>query len=123
MIPLWILAGGFAISRSSDILARANQDVYLAELLIAHPELRNDPDNMDIQVFLASGKSMNTQVEEAKAIKKNFRIGSWILGGFLGLVIGAKLMNQVIFRRRKDYEPNRGECFSCGRCMDYCPVK
>lgn len=123
LIPLLILIGGYTVSRSSGILARANQDVYLAELLIEHPELREDPDNIDIQIFLASGKSLNTQVEEAKVIQKNFRIGSWILGGFLGLVIGVKLMNQVIFRRREDYEPHRGDCFSCGRCMDYCPVK
>jgi NosR/NirI family nitrous oxide reductase transcriptional regulator len=27
-----------------------------------------------------------------------------------------------VFRRREDYEPNKGDCFSCGRCMDYCPV-
>jgi NosR/NirI family nitrous oxide reductase transcriptional regulator len=123
LIPLWILFGGYTVSRASNILARANQDVYLAELLIEHPELRDDPDNIDIQVFLASGKTMDDQVKEAEVIQKNFRIGSWILGGFLGLVIGMKLMKQVIFRRRKDYEPNRGECFSCGRCMDYCPVK
>lgn len=122
LIPLWILVGGYTVSRSSVILARANQDVHLAELLIAHPELREDPDNIDIQIFLASGKSMNTLVDEVKEIQKNFRIGSWILGGFLGLVVGVKLMHQVIFRRRKDYEPHRGECFSCGRCMDYCPV-
>ncbi|KPK82557.1 MAG: hypothetical protein AMS27_14440 [Bacteroides sp. SM23_62_1] len=122
-IPLWVVIGGYTVSRASVILARANQDVYLAELLIAHPELREDPDNIDIQIFLASGKSMETLVEEAQVIQKNFRTGSWILGGFLGLVIGVKLMNQVIFRRRNDYEPHRGDCFSCGRCMDYCPVK
>ena len=123
LIPLWIIVGGYTVSRASVILARANQDVYLAELLIAHPELREDPDNIDIQIFLASGKSMNTLIDEVKVIQKNFRIGSWILGSFLGLVVGAKLMHQVIFRRRKDFEPHRGDCFSCGRCMDYCPVQ
>jgi NosR/NirI family nitrous oxide reductase transcriptional regulator len=34
-----------------------------------------------------------------------------------------KLVSQVVFRKREDYEPHRGDCFSCGRCMDYCPVK
>jgi NosR/NirI family nitrous oxide reductase transcriptional regulator len=123
LTPLWIVVGGYTVSRSSDILARANQDVYLAELLIAHPELRDDPDNVDIQIFLASGKTLDTQVEEARAIQHDFRIGSWILGGFLGLVLGVKLVSQVVFRKREDYEPHRGDCFSCGRCMDYCPVK
>jgi NosR/NirI family nitrous oxide reductase transcriptional regulator len=123
LIPVWILAGGYSVSRSSDVLARVNQDVYLAELLISHPELKDDPENIDIQVFLSSGKSIESQVEDALIIRKKFRIGSWFLGGFLGLIIGVKLMNQFIFRKRTDYEPNRGHCYSCGRCMDYCPVK
>jgi len=28
-----------------------------------------------------------------------------------------------IFRYREDYEPNKGTCLSCARCMDYCPVE
>ena len=47
----------------------------------------------------------------------------WLaLGAFLGLVIGMMLINQVIFRENPDYRPNKSNCFSCGRCMDYCPV-
>jgi formate hydrogenlyase subunit 6/NADH:ubiquinone oxidoreductase subunit I len=45
------------------------------------------------------------------------------MGGFIGLALGITLMNQVVFRRKEDYEPNRTNCFSCGRCMDYCPVE
>jgi NosR/NirI family nitrous oxide reductase transcriptional regulator len=45
------------------------------------------------------------------------------MGGFVGLALGITLMNQVVFRRREDYEPHKGDCFSCGRCMDYCPVE
>ena len=41
----------------------------------------------------------------------------------VALVLGIMLMNQVVFRRREIYEPNRGNCLSCGRCMDYCPVE
>ena len=40
----------------------------------------------------------------------------------MGLVIGLMLINQVTFRERTDYEPNKGNCYSCARCMDYCPV-
>jgi ferredoxin len=91
--------------------------------MIAHPELKNDVDNIDIQTFLTSGKSFETQVKESEIIRHKFYIGGWFLGGFLGLVIGLMLMNQSVFRKRKDYQPNKGECFSCGRCLKYCPVK
>jgi NosR/NirI family nitrous oxide reductase transcriptional regulator len=102
---------------------RVTQQVYLAELLISQPELKNDIENLDIQAFVNSGKSMDTLVEEASVIREKFRIGSWILGAFIGLVFGIKLLNQFVYRKREDYEPDKGECLSCGRCMDYCPVE
>ncbi len=122
LVPVWILVGGFAMSKAHVFLSKANPDVYLAELLISHPELKADEDNLDIQAFLESGKSMDQLVEEAAVIRGKFKTGSWFLGGYLGLVIGIMIMNQFILRKRKDYEPNRANCFSCGRCMDYCPV-
>ena len=123
VIPIWIAAGVFIGAKSHTFLSKANADVYLAELLISQPELRNDPDNLDIQTFIAAGKPMETLVEEAEVIREKFYIGSMIAGGFLGLVIGLTLLNTVVFRRRQDYEPHKGNCFSCARCIDYCPVE
>jgi hypothetical protein len=104
-------------------LSKANPDVYLAELLVSHPELKSDLKNIDIQTFLSSGKSLETLVDEAQIIRQKFHTGSWILGAFLGLVIALMAMNQVIFRHSKDYQANKGNCFSCARCLDYCPVE
>jgi hypothetical protein len=118
-----MLAGAWIGSKSYVFLSKAHPDVYLAELLISHPELQADTKNIDIQTFLASGKSLKTLVEEAQVIRGKFRTGSWILGAFLGLVIGLMAMNQVIFRRREDYQANKGNCYSCARCLDYCPVE
>ena len=123
LIPLWVAAGGFIASKSYTYLSRAHPDVYLSEMLIHHPELVDDEENLDIQAFLSSGKTMDTLVEDARVVQQKFRKGGWFMGGFIGLVIGITLMNQVVFRKRKDYQPNPGDCFSCGRCMDYCPVK
>ena len=123
VIPLWIALGVFVGAKSHTFLSKANQDVYLAELLIAHPELKNDPDNIDVQTFLASGKPMEQLVSEATVIREKFYIGSMIAGGFMGLVIGMTLLNTVVFRKRQDYEPHKGNCFSCARCVDYCPVE
>jgi len=123
LIPLWIAAGVFVGERSHTFLSKANNDVYLAELLISNPEIKNDPDNIDVQTFLASGKTMETLVEEADLIRQEFYYGSMIAGGFIGLVIGMTLLNTVVFRKRQDYVPHKGNCLSCGRCMDYCPVE
>ncbi len=122
LIPVWVAAGGWILSTSHAFLARAHPDVYLANLMIAHPEVMNDPDNLDVQTFLSLGKTLDTLTAEAALIEEKFRTGGWILGGFLGLVVGLTLLNQVVVRKRKDYEPHRGNCVSCGRCFRYCPV-
>lgn len=123
LIPIWVAAGVFIGERSHTFLSKANPDVFLAELLISNPEIKNDPDNIDVQTFLASGKTMETLVQEAEVIRSKFYVGSMIAGGFLGLAIGMTLLNTVVFRKRQDYEPHKGNCLSCGRCMDYCPVE
>jgi ferredoxin len=122
LIPLWVAAGSYTGWKAHAWLSKANKNVYLAELLISRPEVKNDLNNIDVQTFLSSGKTMEILVEESKAIRAAFKTGSTILGAFLGLVIGLTLLNQLIFRRNDVYQPNRGYCVSCGRCMDYCPV-
>jgi ferredoxin len=123
IIPLWIAVGVFVGERSHTFLSKANPDVFLAELLISNPEIKNDLENLDVQTFLTSGKTLETLVKEAEVIRGKFYIGSMIAGGFLGLVIGMTLLNTVVFRKRQDYEPNKGNCLSCARCVDYCPVE
>lgn len=122
LVPVWILAGGYIVSQSHVYLSKANRTVNLAELLITHPELKSDPDNIDIQTFLASGKTMDNLVAEASVIRNQFYFGGWILGGFLGLAFGIMFTRKTIYRNRTDYEPDKGNCVSCGRCMEYCPV-
>ena len=122
VIPVLTALGAFVGLKSHVFLSKAHPDVYLAELLISHPELRNDPDNLDIQTFLSSGKTMDTLVEEAGVKRDQFKTGSTLLGGFMGLVIAFSLLSQMVYRKKEDYTPNKGNCYSCARCMDYCPV-
>lgn len=122
IIPLWMLAGGYIISKSHVYLSRANRTVNLAELLITHPELKADPDHIDVQTFLASGQTMESLVEEASVIRQQFQTGGWILGAFFGLAFGIMFARKTIYRSRTDYQPDKGNCVSCGRCMEYCPV-
>ncbi len=122
LIPMLTMLGGWIGSKSHVFLSRMHPDVYLAELMISQPELREDETNLDIQAFLESGDTFEQLVEQAIVIRTKFKKGGLALGAFIGLVLGITLMNQVVFRRREDYEPHKANCFSCGRCMDYCPV-
>ncbi len=122
LIPVLTVAGGWIGSRSHVFLSRVNPDVYLAESMIRNPEVREEQENIDVQEFLKSGETFEELVERASLIRTRFRKGGWFLGGFIGLALGVTLMNQVVFRKREDYEPHKGDCLSCGRCMDFCPV-
>ena len=44
-----------------------------------------------------------------------------ILGGALGLFIGAKLLGFSFWTRRTDWEPDAGDCVACARCFRSCP--
>ena len=123
VFPLWIGLGGFAGSKMQVPLSLINRTVYLADLIVKHPEVKNDPNNIDVRSFMSLGKSTEKLMAEAVAIRKQFYIGGWILGGFMGFVIGSRLMSLSVFRRREDWEPNKTNCLSCARCMSYCPVK
>ncbi len=121
--PVWIGLGGFAGSKMQVPLSGFNRTVYLADLLVEHPEVKNDPNNIDVRSFMSSGKSTVKLISEAVAIRKQFYWGGWILGGFMGLVIGSSLLGLSAFRRRDDWEPNKTNCLSCARCIPFCPVK
>ena len=123
ILPLWIGFGGFAGSMMHVPLSRFNSTVYMAEQIVKHPEIKDDPKNIDVRTFMSSGKSTDQLVLEADQIRHQFYIGGWLLGGFMGLVIGTSLIGLSTFRKREDWEPNKTNCMSCARCMDYCPVK
>lgn len=123
VLPLWIGIGGYAGSKMHVQLSRFNRTVYLADLIIEHPEMKNDPNNIDVRTFMSLGKSTETLISEAVVIRNQFNTGCWVLGGFMGLIIGSSLIRLSTFRKREDWEPDKTNCLSCARCMPYCPVK
>jgi ferredoxin len=76
------------------------------------------PDDLALERARQAPKEILT---EAAAIRRKFVTGGWIFGAWVGLVIGVKLISLSVPRRRTDYEPDRGDCFACARCFEYCP--
>ena len=71
--------------------------------------------------FYRSSRPTEELYEHADSLHASFAWGAAGLGAFVGFVIGCKLLQLSIRRRRTDYEPNRATCMSCGRCFKYCP--
>jgi len=124
LVPLFVFTGGFIASNFSSGFALVNHKVKLAT------ELRNstnfgmgEKEALEITGFKSSGQSLDDLQTEVTKIEKEFYLGSWILGGFAGLVFGLTLVSLTVFKYHPDYSPNKATCHSCARCMDYCPVK
>lgn len=129
IMPVLVILGVWTGSKFHENLAKVNPIVSLAQDIL---ELNNNPaikanplyvESIEIEAFKSSGKTEKQLFTEANEIINEFHIGAMWLGGFLGLVFGLTLAGLSIFRYRKDYEPNKGICYSCARCMDYCPVE
>jgi NosR/NirI family transcriptional regulator, nitrous oxide reductase regulator len=123
IIPVLVVIGGYTGSQFHENLALVNPKVHLAKEVLRFEKDPNLQLTEDIKAFRTSGKTNDDLYKEAKQVLGKFYIGGWILGGFIGLVFGLTLASVSIFRYRTDYEPNKGTCFSCARCFDYCPVK
>jgi hypothetical protein len=77
---------------------------------------------MEITTFKSSGKDIDQFFAETELLMKKFHFGGILLGGFIGLVFGLTLVRLSVYKHHVGYTPNKGTCFSCARCIDFCPV-
>ncbi len=120
-LPLMVLLGGYAGSRVATPLAAVNAKVYLAERVLLEQQDPNLESTLETRTFRAMGTSEPELMEQAVTLRSQFKLGGWLLGGFLGLVFAVKLIGISVVRRRTDYLVDKNACFSCGRCFEYCP--
>jgi len=121
LLPVLILFCGWAGARFKNVTSRMHSTVRLAERI--HLEEAGEvEDTTDASLaFRATGREVKDLYEEASGVRGQFATGGWLLGGFMGLVIGVKLAAVSVWRQRTDYEADRAGCLACGRCFKHCP--
>ncbi len=122
LLPVLVAGGALTGVMLHPALAGINAKVRLARMLDDAPTAGSREEIPEITAFRSSGVPQPQLMEEAAAIVRTFRTGSGLFGGFIGLVVGITLIGLIRTPYRTGYVPHAGRCFSCAKCMDYCPV-
>ena len=123
--PIVIFATGWIGSQLHVPLSKAHFTVALAEeIKLEDSGQRSETLGVTevTDTFRATGKPTAQLYEDARKIQGQFKIGGWIFGLFIGLIIMVKLINLSRLKKPTEYTANTGNCYSCGRCFEYCPV-
>ena len=123
LLPVLLAGGGWLGHQFSAPASRLHPTVSLVDQLVRAEGIAPkfgalSPDDLALERARQTPKEILT---EAAGIRRKFDMGGWIFGAWVGLVIGAKLISLSVRRKRTDYEPDRGDCFACARCFEYCP--
>lgn len=123
LVPVLIAAGVWGGGLFSGVAARVHPAVKLADQFVRDKDAPSPGGTLSPdQLALERARSAPRQVlEDSARVQRQFHRGTRIFGGWVGLVIGAKLISLCLRRRRTDYEPDRGDCVACARCFEYCP--
>ncbi|MBN1673074.1 MAG: 4Fe-4S binding protein [Kiritimatiellae bacterium] len=121
LIPVSVLLGGWASSRLDIPLSRGHIRVRIAERMLLEQTGAVEGTTLDTDSFRSTGELTRDLQAETLALRTTLRRGGWILGAFIGVAIAGRLLGLSVYRTRKDYEPDRALCVSCGRCFMNCP--
>jgi ferredoxin len=121
LLPILITLGAWLGNTIAPFAARTHTTVALAERVWMEENQMVEGTTDASRFFRASGESIPSLYELGASIRGRFEKGGWYFGGFLGLVLGAKLILLSLRPRQADYEADRAGCVACGRCYKYCP--
>lgn len=121
LLPFLVFLGSRAGNALAPLVARTHPTVALAERVFAEENQALEDTTDASQVFRSSGETIASLYEHAGALRARIEKGGWFFGGFLGLILGGKLILLSLRPRQRDYEAERAGCISCGRCFNFCP--
>jgi polyferredoxin len=122
-IPVFAISGALILYNLAPALSAANSNVALARMIRAEQETGIESTTKAVVAFKESGRTEAQLFTEEAMIVGRYRKGAPWAGIFLGTTLGIGLVRFSVRRRRTDYKPDQGKCYSCGRCFSYCPVK
>lgn len=121
LVPVLAGAGALLGAAVHPALALAHPTVRLARDL--DEEGRGGKPSLAAEAFHEGTGTVEALRRDADAVSRRFQGGSALLGAFLGLVVGGRLVRLSVWRDPGRWEPDPASCLACGRCFDSCPVE
>lgn len=121
LFPILVFLGGWSVSKLGPTMSRTHPAIRLAQQIYAEDTGKITETTDAATAFRSTGEKTDRMYLRATEIIEKFRVGGWLLGIFLGMVVGAKLIRYSIRWREPDYQADRAGCVACGRCFEYCP--
>jgi len=123
LAPALVAGGAFGGAKVSMAASRLHPKVELAEKFL-NPDKPPQQPGARTPESLALARAEQGPKEllaAAMDIRRRFKVGGWLFGGWVGLVVGVKLLGLSVRHSRSDYEPDRAACVACARCFLSCP--
>ena len=123
LLPVLVVAGLWAGSKFSPAAAQLHPTVALAERYLRQQ-------SAPVQYGLMTPEALSLEraagnpaaiLTAAADLRHRFALACVLFGGWIGLVIGLKLVALSVRPSRTDFEPDRGACVACARCFTACP--
>ena len=122
-LPALVLAGAVLGRWRETPLAHLHPTVRLAQRLRLEEAGLVEGTNDQSEAFRATGRPAAELQAEARQLTHRLGVAGGWFGAWVGLVLGVKLIQLSVRRRRTEFEPDRPLCVSCGRCFSYCPAE
>ena len=121
LLPVLLAAGGALGYFGGAVLSGQHTTVRVANRVWQEEHGKVQGTTLESDAFHRHGTPLDELLQDAAAIRRQFNFGGLLLGGWIGLVVGLKLVFLSIRRRRTDYEADPAACLACGRCYRFCP--
>jgi ferredoxin len=123
MIPILGIAFAVIMYNLAPSLAIVNDNVKLAKEVRMEKEYGIKAVSKNSVAFYESGSSEAELFDLEQSIINRFKKGAPWVGAFFGISLGIGFFRRITRVKRPYYEPDKGKCVSCAKCMKVCPVK